>query len=117
MKSVPTYTATIYVGLRVGRSAEPAKIVHSLADASRICQEYVDAAGLCVTVTPTTFIYTNGGEPGCIVGLINPRFPSTQAAIRAHALALAELLLVGLEQFKVSVVLPDETVMLGEDRH
>lgn len=112
---VTTFTATIFVGFRVGRSAETPKRIHSLDEARRIVQRYVDAVGLCVTVTPTEYVYTKGGEPGCIVGLINyPRFPSTPEQVRAHALELAQQLLDGLGQFKVSVVFPDETVMLGE---
>jgi Fe-S-cluster-containing hydrogenase component 2 len=116
MKSVPTFTATIYVGFRVGRTNEPAKAIHSIDEARDVAQAYCDEVGLCVTVTPTTFVYTLGSEPGVIVGLMNyPRFPSEPAAIRAHALALAERLRVRLEQFRVSVVFPNETVMLGEN--
>jgi hypothetical protein len=59
--------------------------------AKRICREHCDQVGLCVTVTPTTYVYTGGEELGVIVGLINyPRFPSSSADIwqRAEALAL-----------------------------
>lgn len=116
--SVPSFTATIYVGFRVGRSAEPAKTVHEIDEAKAVIQAYVDRVGLCVSVTQTEFIYTNGREHGIAVGFINyPRFPSTPEAIRELALELAETLRVSLGQFKVSVVFPDETVMLGEDQH
>lgn len=37
--------------------------------------------GLCVTITPTTFIYTGGEEQGFAVGFVNyPRFPVESAA-------------------------------------
>jgi hypothetical protein len=37
--------------------------------------------GLCVTVTPTTFLYTGGEEAGFAIGFVNyPRFPVEDAA-------------------------------------
>lgn len=50
--------------------------------------------GLCVTIEPTTFIYTGGEEAGYVVGLINyPRFPNSPEAIEARARDLMEKLL------------------------
>jgi hypothetical protein len=115
MQEVETYSAIIYVGFRVGRTSNPTHGMNTIADARRIVHEYV-AVGLCVTMTPTEFVYTGGGEPGVAVGLINyPRFPSSHQAIYDHAIALGEKLRVGLNQFRVSVVFPDKTVMLGMD--
>jgi hypothetical protein len=108
--SVPTFTATIYVGTYNHTTKE----THSLNKIRAVCEKYADEVGLCVTVTPTQFIYTNGGEKGAAVGLINyPRFPSIPEDIRAHALSLASRLLEALEQHRVSVVMPYETVMLS----
>jgi hypothetical protein len=43
-------------------------------------------AGLCVTIEPTTFIYTGGEETGYVVGLLNyPRFPCDTADLDARA--------------------------------
>jgi len=68
------------------------------------------------SVTPTTYIYKNGNEPGVVVGIINyPRFPSEAAALKAKALEVAALLLKLYRQMKVSVVFPDETVMLESE--
>jgi hypothetical protein len=107
--TVETFWATIYVGLRSDWD------IHEEEAAARVCQEYVDQVGLCVTLTPTRFVYTDGSEDGVAVGLINyPRFPSTPAAIKAHALELARRLKEALGQRRVSVVFPDETVMLGD---
>lgn len=115
MNSVTTFIATIYVGTRVGRTAEPNARVHSVNEIRDVCQCYCDKVGLCVSVAPTTFIYTHGREDGAAVGLINyPRFPSTPEAITAHALRLAELLKSATEQLGVSVVLPDRTIFLDE---
>lgn len=67
--------------------------------AEQICRAYCDEIGLCVTVTPTHYIYKDGQEQGVVVGLINyPRFPSEPSAIWDKAERLAMLLKVGLEQ-------------------
>jgi hypothetical protein len=113
MKIVPTYTAMIYVGTREHDSGE----VRSIEVAREWLHKHVDEFPLCVTLTEIEYIYTKtktvGGEPGFIVGLINyPRFPSTTEAIRERALTIARGLLAAFNQWKVSVVFPDETVML-----
>jgi len=109
MNQVSTYTAQIFVGLRVGYSEE----IHSLDEVREVCSAYVNSVGLCVTVTPTEFIYVDGGEPGAVVGLINyPRFPATPADIEFHALELARALKDALGQNRVSVVFPHRTVMI-----
>lgn len=110
MKRVKTYWAKIYVGTSQRRSPpqyEDERIYNT-------CSNYVDRVGLCVTVTKTDFIYTYGIEAGYVVGLINyPRFPSTPQKIRKHAVALAKLLKKELGQKRVSIVFPDDTIMLG----
>jgi hypothetical protein len=119
MKTVPTFTATVYVSLEETYSADGVKlqvpIVHSLWDVQSVLRDYCDIVGLCVTLSETQYIFTHGSERGIVVGLINyPRFPSTPEAIRGHAMELAARLKVALGQRRVSVVFPDETVMLGE---
>jgi hypothetical protein len=112
LKTTPTYWANIYVGLKPGYDA-PTIPPQAAMD---IAQVYVDKVGLCVTITPTTFVYTKGYEPGFIIGLINyPRFPATPQKITHHALALARALQKGLRQHRISVMFPDRTVMLDAD--
>lgn len=66
--------------------------------------------GLCVTVTPTKYIYTGGEETGFIVELVNyPRFPSTATKITARAEKLAALLLDATYQHSVLLMTPNET--------
>jgi hypothetical protein len=111
----PTFDATIYVGFHERDTGR----LHTLTEAESVCSAYCDEVGLCVTVTPTKYVYTGGQEPGCIVGLIHyPRFPHQcpAVAIRDHAFALAKRLLVALGQQRVSVVLPDRTAMLTDER-
>jgi len=122
MKTVPTYTATIYVGSREQYTPE----IRSIEMAREWLHEYVNHVGLCVTLTPTEYIYTGrdiegtarktlAAEGGFIVGLINyPRFPAEPEAIRQHALEIGEALRKMFKQFKVSIVFPDETVMLED---
>jgi hypothetical protein len=66
---------------------------------------------LGVTVTPTDYIYTGGGEAGVIVEIINyPRFPSEPADITQTAVDLGMTLMHKLYQRSFSVVTPDDTV-------
>ena len=111
MKTVETFTAQIAVGFRnTDTDDEP-----TVEMARRICQDYCDEVGLCVTITETEFIYTGGNERGCLIGLINyPRFPSDEETILRHALALAKKLMDEYKQKKVSVITPNATYMLEQ---
>lgn len=112
MKAVGTFTATIYVGQRIHRT----DTFVTLSRARAWLQEYVDSVGLCVSLTNTEFLYSNGSEPGFIVGLINyPRFPAEFQDIRSKALHIAENLRRIMKQYKVTVVFPDVTVMVSEE--
>lgn len=105
-----TYTASVFVGLRKRYSDKVKKPWMAM----RICRRYCDKMGLGLTITPTSYLYTDGYEPGIIVGLINyPRFPSEQATIRAHAMEIAKLLLYGMDQARVTVISGNDTFMLS----
>lgn len=113
MKTVRTFTATIYVGLK----ERDLDLSHDISEVHAICQDWVNHVGQCVTVTPTTYIYSNGSERGVAVGFINyPRFPSARRKLRRQALELASLLMDALNQYRVSVVFPRHTVMLSNSR-
>ena len=106
MKQTPTFEAKIFIGLG---TPDHEYLLEQVQD---VCQEYVDSVGLCVTVTPTQYVYTGGTERGAIVGLINyPRFPDL-LGVRDKALKLAALLKGRFRQQRVSVMFHDETVML-----
>ncbi len=109
MKKAKTYTATIYCGLR----EEYSQRVHKESEVERIVQDYCNRIGLCITLAPTKFVYTNGNEPGVMIGLINyPRFPSTPQKIRKQAMNLAAILKEKLKQRRMSIAFPDKTIML-----
>lgn len=66
--------------------------------------------GLCVTIEPTTFIYTGGEESGFVVGLINyPRFPSSPEAIIERARDLMDKLLYATFQHSGLLMTPETT--------
>lgn len=78
------------------------------------CQAFCDDVGFCVTVAPTTFVYTGGQEPGVVVGLINyGRFPSEPRAIFARAEELTLKLIAAMEQESASIQAPDRTLWVS----
>lgn len=131
MVTVNTFWANIFVGLKNVETG----VIHRLDKARELCSNYVNSVGLCVTFTSTEYIYSTSplvnmkepesvvglfregytAEPGFIVGLINyPRFPAESKKIREQALVLAHILKKSMEQHRVTIMFPDETVMLGE---
>lgn len=111
MKVIPTYTAEICVGLR----SHYTSFYHTIQDVRNRVQKFVDEFEDCITVSPTTFHYVNGNEPGAIVRLIQyPRFPMSERQIKTRALYLATLLRKELNQYRVSVIFPDETYMIDD---
>lgn len=108
---VKSWSGQIFVGLRSGYS----ETIHPITVVKDVCHDFVDKIKLCVTVTPTEFIYVNGEEPGAIVGLINyPRFPMAPADLEDRLLELGVRLKSALGQRRVSVVMPGGTIMLGD---
>ena len=118
MKTVPTFTATIYVGLKYtdNRTTDDFNLIYDHELLRSVCQKYCDETGFCVTYTETDYIYTKGKEPGAIVGIINyPRFPSDAKTLRERAITLAKLLQKASNQYKVTIVMPNETVMIERE--
>lgn len=69
-----------------------------------VCQNYCDEVSLCVTVTPTDYIYKGGQEQGIIVGLINyGRFPASDWTVLKHAVDLGHLLMEEMNQGSFTV--------------
>jgi hypothetical protein len=61
----------------------------------QVVREFCFEFGWCVTVTPTTFIYSGGEEQGVIVGVENyPRFASDAETLMARAEELASRIAV-----------------------
>ena len=95
--ALPTYWARLYLSgpIEVAKQAIRAECLRE---------------GLCVTINPTTFIYTGGEELGFVVGLVNyPRFPTTPGALEARARALMLILLDATCQQSALLVTPSVT--------
>lgn len=74
------------------------------------CREYC-MIGLCVTVSPTLFIYTGGEEFGVEIGLLNyPRFPDTSESLLKKATELAVKCRDKAFQNSYLIVTPEETI-------
>ncbi len=113
IKEVVTYQATISLGLR----EQYTENFHTLNEVTEICQEYCDSIGLCVTITPTQFVYSHGREDGCLIGLINyPRFPSSPENILKTAIDLASILKEKFNQLKVSIICSDKTYIIESEQ-
>jgi hypothetical protein len=103
MTTTPTHTVRIYI-------AGPIEV------AKQLIREHVFNVGLCVTVEPTTFIYSGGEEQGYVVGLVNyPRFPATVLDIDTKAHTLAQLLLEKTFQKSALMVTPNSTHWLQQE--
>jgi hypothetical protein len=91
--------------------------IHMAGDinaAALVVQRYALDCGMCVTLTPQSFIYTGGREEGFRVGFINyPRFPKESADIVARAHDLARVLRGHLGQQSYSIVTPVETTWVS----
>ena len=110
--SVDTNWANVYVGLKESYDG----VIHLQQEAVDICRDYANKVGLGLTVSGTLFIYTGGGEPGVVVGLINyPRFPSTTNDIYTHAKAIAEICMEQFKQERISIVMKNKTVMIERE--
>jgi hypothetical protein len=84
-----------------------------IATAKMIINKKFYTTGACVTVEPLTFIYTGGTEEGMRIKLINyPRFPVTDKAIQAVAIALVKLLMRELNQKTAVVLTTTENIWL-----
>lgn len=100
-KRTETYNVTVYMAGDLQTARESLR---------RQCFE----DGLCVTLTPTSFIYTAGVEEGVAVGLVNyPRFPKQPSEIMDRAKRIAETLMADLFQWSALVVTASETYWLN----
>lgn len=97
-KTAPTYAISI-------------AMAGDIEQAKQVCRRYCYEVGLCVTIEPTTYIYTGGEEVGFRIGLINyPRFPKEPEKLWTRAVELADQLRDTLCQHSYSLIAPDKTV-------
>ena len=113
VNKMKSYNVNIYCGLQETYDKNK---TNSIEDVFKICDDFVNEVKDCVSVTETNFRYVDGSEKGIIVGYINyPRFPRTEKEILERALQLANKLMIGLNQFRVTIVTDKESIMLEND--
>lgn len=82
----------------------------SCQQAVQACRAFCMDVPLCVTVTPTTYVYTGGAEEGVCVRLIHyPRFHESKEALVRKAEQLARHLRCALCQHSYTIEYPNET--------
>jgi hypothetical protein len=70
-----------------------------IGHAKQVIRLFCADHSICVTVTPTLFVYAGGEEAGFVVGFRNyPRFPSAVPALWSKAAILGDTLLEELGQ-------------------
>ena len=93
-----TYQITIYLS-------------GSIEKAKSVIREFVFQNGLCVTINPTTFIYTGGEEEGYAVGILAyPRFSAKNERLDTLSKELALKLLQ--ETFQWSALVVNDTTSI-----
>lgn len=113
MKILKSYNVQIWVGLKETYNNEK---IHDLDDVRKICDDWVNEIKDCVTITPTEFRYLDGFEKGVVVGYIQyPRFERPEEGIKARAIKLGEKLMIELNQFRVTITTPYESIMLENE--
>lgn len=96
-KTAPTYWIRLYV----------AGDYHK---ATVVAKRYCDKVGLCITIDPTTYVYTEGVEEGVVVGFINyPRFPMPPEVLMQHATEIAEAIVEKCNQHSYYIMTPTNT--------
>lgn len=94
--------------------------IHMAGDinaASLIIQRYAAETGMCISLSPQSFIYTGGREEGFKVGFINyPSFQKEPNEIMASARDLARVLRVGLGQLSYSIETISETIWVSHKK-
>ena len=104
-KTLPTYQIKIYLS-------------GSIEVAKQVIREHVLENPLCVTIEPSTYIYTGGEESGYDVGLLNyPRFPTPPNELCVRAEMLAGLLLAKTFQRSALIVRPERTTWIYTDEN
>lgn len=103
--STPTFYATIWLATQKGVDTTGETV--SLAEVHRATHEYCAPRKICVTITPTSYIYSEAQQPGVAVRLVAyPKRPRTLEEIEMQACGLAEWLRVACSQLGVMVETP-----------
>lgn len=101
-RTAPTYNVEIHMAGDINAAA-------------LFIQQVAAKKGLCVTISPQSYIYSGGREEGFRIGFINyPRFPSEPSEIFKQAYYLADWVADHIGQHSYSIVTPSETYWYSE---
>jgi len=115
-KNIPTFTASVLLGLKVGYT-ETLHTIDQVKEAIKTAVAKVEGYTFSGTLTPTS-IYANGSwgvyeEPALIISAsIYPRFPMEVEKFKTNFTAFIGHLATDLKQERVAVVFSDESFML-----
>ena len=108
-KTIETITAKIYLGLKEKHGSG----IQNIEELKDFLQKNVNRIRLCLTITPTTFIYKGERETGATIGLINySRFPETKEELKQKAEEIANLCKDKYQQNKIAIEYQNQTVIL-----
>jgi hypothetical protein len=114
-KKTAYFEARIYIGSRVKYDG-PQFSFAELREAIGYFQANNGIESNPVRITPTTFVWEKYDEEGWEIALIDyPRVSKPHEVLRKFAYNLAVHLLERFEQNRMSIVFPDEIVMLEAD--
>lgn len=86
--------------------------------AKQIIRKRAKEVGMCITIEPTTYMYTGGEEDGYVVGFINyARFPKSNKDIWSEAQDIANLLKDGTYQDSYTIMDPAKSIWVSDRNH
>lgn len=116
IKTVPFNEARIYIGSRRHYNGEAFSYTDLRAFLKDFQHERPKELTSPVRITPTAYVFDDYHEAGWEIAVINyPRFPKDNFVIHQFAYDLAAGLLDKFEQNRISIVYPNEIVMLEAD--
>ena len=115
IKKNANYEARIYLGSCLGYNGPQFSFEELRAVIGEFQKSGIDTCNP-VRITPTTYVWADYQEAGWEIAVINyPRYPKSHIVLHDFAYNLAALLLEKFQQQRISIVLPDEIVMLEAD--
>lgn len=104
---IKTFTANIYISLKNSPHTSP------IEDVRKWLYVYCSSEKIQLTCTHTDLIFSDGIEPGMIIGLNqNPMSPKPTKVLKEKAIYIATVLMKKCCQTAVPIVFSNETIML-----
>jgi hypothetical protein len=112
-----TFTAQITIGLKKGYSDENISLIE-FKEALLIVQQKIHVKyniGLSAKLSHCDILFLGQDEPSMELQFIQyPKFPQKVSELKKAIVELTEIMMVKLEQNRVVIVFPDETIMLEQ---